>query len=136
MPTKPHRKMTLDEAVAKSTWQSKPITRKRATLAGYLGILLGFTGIHNLIMRRKKRAIAHAASSAIAFAMMLIPLAHALIVVYKCKHPEQYACPDISGYDDTLNVVLIAGIILSMLAILWGMVEGVIILLNRNRFKD
>ena len=136
MPTKPHSKITLEEAVAKSTWQSKPITRKRATLAGYFGVLLGFTGVHNLIMRRKKRAFAHAASSAVAFAMMLIPLAHALIVVYKCKHPEQYACPDISGYDDTLNVVLITGIILSILAILWGIAEGIIILANRNRFRD
>lgn len=135
MPTKP-RKMTLKEAVARSTWQEKPITRRRATLAAYFGILLGFTGIHNLIMRRKKRALAHAASSTVAFAMFLGPLIYVLIVVVKCRHPEQYECPDISGYDDTLNVIMIIGMILSALAILWGIVEGIIILLNRNRFKD
>jgi len=135
MPTKPH-KMTLEEAVARSTWQEKPITRRRATIAAYLGILLGFTGIHNLIMRRKKRALAHAVSSTIAIAMFLIPLISVLIVVVKCQHPEQFECPDISGYDDTLNVIMIAGMILTALAIIWGFIEGVILLLNRNRFKN
>ncbi len=135
MPTKPHR-MTLDEAVARSAWQEKPITRRRASIAAYFGILLGFTGIHNLIMRRKKRALAHALSSAVAFAMFLGPLLYVLIVVYKCQHPAQYECPDISGYDDTLNVIMIIGMILSALALLWGFVEGVVILLNRNRFKN
>ena len=135
MPTKP-RKMTLEEAVARSTWQEKPITRRRATIAAYFGILLGFTGIHNLIMRRKKRALAHAISSAVAFAMFLVPLILVLIVVIKCQHPEQFECPDISGYDDTLNVIMITGIVLSALAVLWGTIEGIILLINRNRFKD
>ncbi len=135
MPTKPH-KMTLDEAVARSTWQDKPITRRRATIAGYFGVLLGFTGVHNLIMRQKKRALIHALSSAAAFAMFLAPLIYVLVVVVKCQHPEKFECPDISGYDDTLNVIMIIGMILSGLALLWGTAEGVIILLNRNRFKN
>lgn len=135
MPTKPH-KMTLEEAVARSTWQEKPITRRRATIAAYFGILLGFTGIHNLIMRRKKRALAHAVSSTAAFALFFGPLLYVLIVVVKCQHPEQYECPDISSYDDTLNVIMIIGMILSALAILWGVIEGIIILLNRHRFKN
>ena len=136
MPTKPHKKMTLEEAVAKSTWQHKPITRRRATIAGYLGILLGFTGVHNLIMYRKKRALAHALSSAVAFAMFLLPLFHVLSVVIMCQHPERYECPDIRGYDGTLNFILTSGLILSGVAILWGIVEGIIILINRNRFSN
>ena len=135
MPTRPHR-MTLEEAVARSTWQEKPITRRRAVIAGYFGILLGFTGIHNLIMRRKKRALAHALSSAVAFAMFLAPLIYVMVVVVKCHHPELYECPDISGYDDTLNVIMTTGLILSALAILWGFIEGVVILINRNRFQN
>ena len=69
MPTKPshkkHGKDYLDEAVAKSTYRKKPITRSRAIKAGILGILLGTTGIHNAMMRNKKRGFVHLLFSSI-----------------------------------------------------------------------
>ena len=110
----------------------KPITRKRAIKAGIFGILFGFTGIHNAMLNNKKRALAHLLSSGIAFAMFLAPLIYGIAIVYQCKHSD--TCIDISGYDDTLNVILITGMILSVAAILWGIIEGIIILLKSARY--
>lgn len=110
----------------------KPITQKRAIKAGIFGILFGFTGIHNAMLNNRKRALAHLLSSGLAFAMFLVPLFIGFIVVYQCKHGN--GCTDISGYDDTLNVILITGMILSVAAILWGIIEGIIILLKSARY--
>lgn len=136
MPTKPskkkHGKDYLDEAVAKSTYHKKPITRKRAIRAGILGILLGCTGIHNSIMHNKKRGFAHLLLSTIAFGMFFFPLSHAFLVVYQCQHGGE--CINITGYDDVLNVLVIAGFILFIASIIWGIVEGIIILKNCKNF--
>ena len=137
MPTKPsknkkHGKDYLDEAVAKSTYRKKPITRSRAIKAGIFGILLGTTGIHNAIMRNKKRGFVHLLYSSITFGMFFMPLSYAFSVVYRCQHGGE--CVDISGYDDTLNVLVIAGFILFFTSIVWGIVEGVIILKNYKSF--
>ncbi len=130
MPTKPNRKKHgkdyLDEAVAKSTYRKKPITRSRAIKAGILGILLGTTGIHNAMMRNKKRGFIHLLFSSITFGMFFLPLGHGLVIVYTCQHGGE--CIDMSSYDDTLNFILIAGIVLFLASIIWGIVEGIIIL--------
>lgn len=130
MPTKPshkkHGKDYLDEAVAKSTYRKKPITRSRAIKAGILGILLGTTGIHNAMMRNKKRGFVHLMYSSATFGMFFLPICHGISVVYKCQHGGE--CIDMSSYDDTLNFILIAGIVLFLASIVWGIVEGVIIL--------
>ena len=137
MPTKPnknrkHGKDYLDEAVAKSTYHKKPITRSRAIKAGILGILLGTTGIHNAMMRNKKRGFIHLLFSSAAFGMFFLPISHAFTVVYLCKHGGE--CIDISSYDDTLNILVIAGFILFFASIVWGIVEGIIILKNCKSF--
>ena len=137
MPTKPNRnrkhgKDYLDEAVAKSTYHKKPITRSRAIKAGILGILLGTTGIHNAMMRNKKRGFVHLLYSSFTFGMVFLPLCHGFLVVYQCRHGGE--CIDISGYDDTLNAIVIAGLILFFASIVWGVVEGVIILKNYKSF--
>ena len=137
MPTKPskhkkHGKDYLDDAVAKSTYHKKPITRGRAIKAGILGILLGTTGIHNALMHNKKRGFVHLLFSSATFGMFFLPLGHAFSVVYLCKHGGE--CIDISSYDDALNVLVIAGFILFAASIIWGIVEGVIILKNCKSF--
>lgn len=137
MPTAPskhrkHGKDYLDEAVAKSTFRKKPITRSRAIKAGILGILLGTTGIHNAIMRNKKRGFVHLLFSSAAFGMFFLPLCHAFSVVYLCRHGGE--CVDMSSYDDTLNALVIAGFILFFASIVWGIVEGIIILKNCKSF--
>ena len=136
MPTKPH-KISLDEAVEASTWRGKPITRKRATVAGILGIIFGFSGLHNLIMHRKKRAAGHFITSSIAFAMFVYPFAYGVAVVYCNNHIDTFKnCPNVTegGLDTTLNIVMTIGLVLSISALLWGIIEGIIILVHRNRF--
>ena len=136
MPTKPSKRKRgkdyLDEAVAKSAYRKKPITRSRAIKAGTLGILLGATGIHNILMHNTKRGLAHLLYSSTAFGMFFLPLCHAFIVVYLCKHGEE--CIDISSYDDTLNTLVITGFALFATSIIWGAVEGIIILKNYKNF--
>lgn len=136
MPTKPthkkHGKDYLDEAVAKSTYRKKPITRSRAIKAGILGILLGCTGIHNALMHNKKRGFVHLLASSIAFGMFFLPLCHGFLVVYQCQHGGE--CIDMSSYDDTLNFLVIAGFVLFIASIIWGIVEGIIILANLRRY--
>jgi hypothetical protein len=136
MPTKPshkkHGKAYLDEAVAKSTYRKKPITRSRAIKAGILGILLGTTGIHNALMHNKKRGFVHLLYSSTTFGMFFLPLCHGFLVIYKCRHGGE--CIDMTSYDDTLNALVIAGLILFATSIIWGIVEGVIILKNAKNF--
>jgi hypothetical protein len=139
MPTKPsqhkskkHSNNYLDEAVAKSTYHKKPVTRNRAILAGLLGIPFGWIGIHNFLMRRKKRAFAHFTFSSIGFGMFFLPVCYGVAVIYQCRHTKE--CIDISSYDDTLNAIVITGIILFAISVLWGAIEGIILLINRNRF--
>ena len=45
-------------------------------------------------------------------------------------------CIKIDDYDDTLNVIMIIGLILTLVSILWGIVESVIILINRKNFQE
>lgn len=135
MPTKPsrkHGKDFLDEAVAKSTYRKKELTRNRVIFAGILAFPLGSTGIHNFLMRNKKRGLIHLLYSSTTFGMFFIPMVYGLAVLYRCTH--KMGCEDISDYDDTLNAILIAGLILFCISIIWGAVEGVIILLHRNRY--
>ena len=136
MPTKPHRskdtKKFLDEAVAKSTYHTKPVTRKRALTAALLAFPLGSLGVHNFMMRLKKRGFLHLIVSTIGFSMVFYPLVYGIAVYYKCTYEKQ--CIDISGYDGLLNAIIITGMVLWSLSIIWGFVEGVIILININRF--
>ncbi|MCQ2570747.1 MAG: hypothetical protein MJ154_00650 [Candidatus Saccharibacteria bacterium] len=138
MPTKPthkkHGKAYLDEAVAKSTHRRKPITRNRAITAGILALPMGCLGMHDIILHNIKRGLIHAVISSIAFGMFLIPLTYAFMVIYKCKH--DMGCDDIHGYDDTLNAVLITGIVLFAASVIWGIVEGIIILTHLDRFTE
>ena len=127
MPTKPRteKKMTLDEAVAKSDWHNRPVSRKRATVAGILGTPFGCLGIHDLI------------ATTIAFGLFFVPFIYGVSVVYGCMHPEMnLQCIKIDDYDDTLNVIMIIGLILTLVSILWGIVESVIILINRKNFQE
>ena len=138
MPTKPskhakHGKDYLDEAVAKSTYHAKPITRKRATVSGVLGVLLGFTGIHNWIMRRKKRAFMHSMISAIGFFMFFLPIAHGVIVVYNCRHG--FGCEDMRSYSDIFNILVIAGFAIFGFSLIWGIVEGITILTHLSHYE-
>lgn len=138
MPTKPsknkHGKDYLDEAVAKSTYRRKPISRNRAIAAGILAVPLGCIGMHDILLRNKKRGFIHILISSVAFGMFFLPLSHAFMIVYKCKH--NLGCEDIHGYDDTLNVIVIAGLILFAASIIWGIIEGIIILTHLNRFVE
>lgn len=138
MPTKPsknkHGKDYLDEAVAKSTYRRKPISRNRAIAAGILAVPLGCIGMHDILLRNKKRGFIHMLISSVAFGMFFLPLSHAFMIVYKCKH--NLGCEDIHGYDDTLNVIVIAGLILFAASIIWGIIEGIIILTHLNRFVE
>ena len=139
MPTKPHakKKMTLDEAVAKSDWRNRPISRKRATVAGVLGIPFGCLGIHDFILHHKKRGFIHLIVSSIVFGMFFMPFIYGVSVVYGCMHPELgLQCVNISEYDDTLNVVMTIGLIGTLASIIWGIVESVIVLINRNKFEN
>ena len=139
MPTKPHteKKMTLDEAVAKSDWHNRPVSRKRATVAGIVGIPFGCLGMHDFIMRHKKRGFIHLIATTIAFGLFFGPFIYGVSVVYGCMHPElKLQCVKIDDYDDTLNVIMIIGLVLTLASILWGIVESVIILARRNQFKD
>jgi TM2 domain-containing membrane protein YozV len=138
MPTKPsskkHGKAYLDEAVEKSTYRAKPITRKKAIIAGCLALPLGSTGIHNFLMRNKKRGFFHLLISSIAFGLFFFPFSHALLAVYSCQMGGE--CIDMSSYDDTLNALLITGLILLAGSIIWGAVEGIIILINHKHFEE
>ena len=138
MPTAPskkkHGKDYLDEAVAKSTYRKKPITRRRAMIAGILAIPLGCIGFHDFLLRNKKRSFVHTLVSAIAFFMVVIPLAHAFTIVYRCQIGEE--CLSMEGYDDTLNAIVIAGLVIFAASIIWGIVEGIIILTHLNRFTS
>ena len=138
MPTKPsknkHGKDYLDEAVAKSTYRRKPISRNRAIAAGILAVPLGCIGMHDILLRNRKRGFIHMLISSVAFGMFFLPLSHAFMIVYKCKH--NLGCEDIHGYDDTLNVIVIAGFILFAASIIWGIIEGIIILTHLNRFVE
>ena len=135
MPTKPskykkHGKDYLEEAVAKSTYHYKPITRKRAAVAALIGIPFGWSGIHNFMMRRRKRAALHFIISTIAISMFFYPLSYGIAVVYQCQHGGE--CIDMSGYDDTFNVLIIVGLISFALNILWGIIESVIITVEHH----
>lgn len=138
MPTKPskskqkHGKDFLDEAVAKSTYRYKPVTRRRALYAAIFGIPFGWAGIHNFIMRRKKRGALHVIISTVAISMFFYPICYGVTVVYRCK--QGLECVDISGYDDTLNFLIITGLVLYGANIIWGIIESIIILININRF--
>jgi hypothetical protein len=137
MPTKPtkhknHGKAYLDEAVAKSTYRRKPITRRRALYGALLGIPFGWMGIHNFALRQKKRGLLHMLTSNIAFLLFFIPFCLGIMAVYPCRHGGE--CIDISSYDDTLNVLLIIGLIAFVVCIIWGIIESVVILINLNRF--
>lgn len=136
MPTKPskkkHGKDYLDEAVAKSTFHKKPITRKRAIIAGLLAIPLGCIGFHDLLLRNKKRGFIHLVVSSIAFGMVFFPLAHAFAVVYQCQIGKE--CISMEGYDGTLNAIVIAGMIFFAASVIWGIIEGIIILTHLSRF--
>ena len=139
MPTKPtkskkHGKAYLDEAVAKSTYHKKPITRKRAFCAAVFGIPFGWMGMHNFIMRRKKRGLLHLLTSNIAFLLFFVPFCLGIMAVYPCRHGGE--CIDISSYDNTLNVILIIGIVSFVACLIWGIVESVVILINLNRFPE
>ena len=138
MPTAPskkkHGKDYLDEAVAKSTYRKKPISRRRAMVAGLLAIPLGCIGFHDLLLRNKKRGFIHCLISSIAFGMVLLPVAHAFTIVYQCQNGGE--CLSIEGYDDTLNVIVIAGLVIFAASIIWGIVEGIIILTHLNRFTS
>lgn len=138
MPTKPSRKSSfkstkhgkdyLDEAVAKSGYYRKPITKKRAILAGILAIPFGSTGIHNYIMHNAKRGFIQGLIGSITFAMVIIPLSYGIMAYYRKI--------DISGYDDTLNAILIIGLIGFAISLIWGIVEGIIILTHIGKFVD
>lgn len=136
MPTKPskksHGKAYLDEAVAKSTYRKKPISRRRAIIAGLLAVPLGCIGFHDLLLRNKKRGFIHCLFSSIAFGMVFFPLMHGFAVVYQCQNGGE--CISMDGYDDTLNAIVIAGLVLFAASIIWGIVEGIIILTHLNRF--
>ena len=139
MPTKPsknrkHGKEYLDEAVAKSTYRKKPVTRKRAVFAGILAFPLGLIGAHDFALRNKKRGFFHLLISTVFFGMVFLPLSHGIFVVYQCQHGGE--CIDMSGYDDTLNVIVIAGLILLAASFIWGIVEGIIILTHLGRFEE
>lgn len=138
MPTKPHKtshgKNYLDEAVAKSTYHYKPITRKRAATAASLGLFLGWSGLHNFLMRRRKRGALHFILSAISIAMFFYPLCHGIAVVYQCQHGGK--CIDMSSYDDFLNVLIIIGLITFAANIIWGIVEAIVIFINLGRFPN
>ena len=139
MPTKPraNKKMTLNEAVAKSDWRNRPVSRKRATVAGILGIPFGCLGMHDFIMRHKKRGFIHLIATTIAFGLFFVPFIYGVSVVYGCMHPElNLQCIKIGDYDDTLNTIMIIGMVLTVASIIWGIVESVIILANRNSFQD
>ena len=139
MPTKPraNKKMTLDEAVAKSDWRNRPVSRKRATVAGILGIPFGCLGMHDFIMRHKKRGFIHLLITTFVFGMFFTPFMYGVSVAYGCMHPElNLQCIKISDYDDTLNAIMIIGMVLTVASIIWGIVESVIILANRNSFQD
>lgn len=131
MPTSPNKKHGrdyLEEAVAKSTYHKKPLTRERAISCGILAIMLGTTGIHNFLMRQKKRGLLHLLFSSLAFGMFLIPLCFGL-AAYR-KHI------DISSYDKTLNAILIGGIVLFAVSLIWAIAEGIILLINAKNFPD
>lgn len=138
MPTAPskrkHGKDYLDEAVAKSTYRKKPITRHRAFIAGILAIPLGCIGFHDLLLRNKKRGFIHCLISSIAFAMVIFPLAHGFAIVYQCQNGGE--CLSMAGYDDTLNAIVIAGLVIFAASVIWGIVEGIIILTHLNRFTS
>lgn len=138
MPTSPRKsnkrgKDYLEEAVAKSTYHYKPITRRRAAVAALFGIPFGWMGIHNFMMRRRKRAALHFAISAIAISMFFYPLCYGISVYYKCQQTGE--CAKVEN-DDLLNVLVIIGLIAFALNIIWGIVESVIILININRFPS
>lgn len=142
MPTKPskntskkHGKAFLNEAVAKSGYYRKPITKKRAITAGVVAILLfGSVGIHDFIMQNRKRGLIHMFIGTIAFGMFFVPLCYGISVVYRCRDTGE--CIDISSYDDTLNAILVAGIFFFLASTIWGIVEGIIILTHLGRFVD
>ena len=139
MPTRPNskKKMTLDEAVVASSWRNRPVTRKRATTAGIIGLFFGYMGAHDFIMRHKKRGLVHLISFAIAFTMFIVPFFLGVLSVYCRMHPElNVECLDLRGNDVTLNIVMTAGLILSALGVLWGIVESIIILIHRNSFPE
>ena len=138
MPTAPskskqkHGKDYLDEAVAKSIYRYKPISRKRALYAAVLGFPFGWAGIHNFVMRRKKRGALHVIISTVALSLFFYPFSYGISVVYRCKLGIE--CIDMSAYDDTLNALIIAGLVLCVANLLWGIIESIIILINLNRF--
>lgn len=135
MATKPHTRLTLDEAVEASDWKKRQISRRRATTAGIVGLFFGYMGAHDFIMRHKKRGFFHLATAAIAISMFLMPFLYGVSVVYGCRHPElNLECVDISGYDDMLNTVMTIGMIFTAIVIIWGIVESIIILKNRDSF--
>jgi len=135
MATKPHTRLTLDEAVEASDWKKRKISRRRATTAGIVGLFFGYMGAHDFIMRHKKRGFVHLISAAIAITMFFMPFLYGVSVVYGCRHPElNLQCVDISEYDDMLNVIMIIGMVLTAGVIIWGIVESIIILRNRDCF--
>lgn len=139
MPTKPHSatRSKLEEAVEKSSrkrHKKKPLTRGRITYCGIMGILFGWLGVHNFMMHRTKRAFGHIIYSAITFDLFFIPFAYAAYVVYQCRHG--YECIDMSSYDDTLNVILIIGLILFATSVIWGIIEGIVLITSRSRFPS
>lgn len=129
-----HGKEFLDEAVEKSTYRPRAISRRRATIAGIFAIPFGWSGIHCLMMRSKKRGLLHFAAATVALAMFVFPVMHGIMVVYNCR--KGIECVKIDGYDDALNVLVIAGLILFAANVIWGIVEGVIILKNRKFFSE
>ena len=134
MPTKPHKnaKAYLDEAVAKSTAQAKPISHRRAIISGFAGIFCGFSGIHNMLMYRKKRGFVHLLLSTAALALVYYPFRHALYYYVRCR--QGIECIDMSSFTIPFNVMVISGFALFVISVIWGVVEGVIILVHHKRF--
>ena len=139
MPTKPSKskRMTLDEAVAASSWKNRPVSRKRATTAGIVGLFFGYMGAHDFIMRHKKRGFIHLIAFSICFTMFLVPFFMGVIAAYCRMHPElKVQCLDLRGNDITLNVIMTTGLVLVVANLIWGIVESVIILAHRKDFEE
>ncbi len=136
MPTKPHRKKGtayLDEAVAKSTYHEKQISKRRALIAGLCAFPFGFTGLHNYLMRRKKRAFAHFVISGVALLMFFYPFLIAVKNYMSCR--KGLECEDLSQFSVLFNILVIAGIVTFAASFIWAIVEGIVILTHLRRFE-
>lgn len=96
---------------------------KTAQTIGLLGIFLGWTGIHDWFLNRKKNAIIHAALAGGSILLVLIAG-----IILQVTAPTLRILPQISVGARWGNFFTTVGYLVAAGNIIWGIVEGVLIL--------